>query len=274
MALDLRRIRIGIEVLGRIQYYEDPALRIKVSGTKYANPLQNDCSVTISGLKQSTRDYLLTETSPFNQNRTPKRLIVEVGRVSTGLFRLYTGDIVSAEPGPPPELDITLKSKTQNAQAGNVISTAGGASSQLSALARKVASDMGLTLEFQAQDKNISNYQHSGAALAQVKKLQEVGGVSAYIDDDKLVVKDISRPLSGRVRILNMNTGMVGIPKITEKGVNVQFLIDPETALGGALQIDSLLNKAANGDYVITQLAFDAQSHDTPFFYNATATRI
>jgi hypothetical protein len=272
MILDLRRIRVGIEISGRIQYYE--GLRVKVNGTKYANPTQNDCTVVISGLATDTRNYILTETSPFNDNRTPKRIIVEVGRVSTGLFKLFVGDIVSSEPSAPPDLDITIKAKTQNAQAGNVIAGSGGANSRLSALSSKVASDLGLALDFQAQDKNIGNYAHNGAALKQVNKLQEMGGVVAYIDDDRLVVKDAGKPLSGRVRILSKDTGMVGIPKATEKGVKVQFLIDPDTVLGGALRIQSKLNPALNGDYLITQLAFDAQSHETPFFYTATTTRL
>ena len=272
--LDLRRIRIGIEVLGQINWYEDQRMRVKASGTKYANPLQNDCTVTISGLSQATRDYILTETSPFNNNCTPKRLIVEAGRVSTGLFRVFVGDITSAEQAPPPDLDITIKASTQNAQAGNVVSTSAGPQTQLSALARTVARDLGLTLEFQAQDKTIGNFLHTGSALGQVQRLQEAGGVSAFIDDTVLVIKDAVRPLSGRVRILNKDSGMVGIPKINEKGVTVEFVIDPETAIGGALRIESKINPALNGEYVINQLAFDITSHDTPFFYKATAARI
>jgi hypothetical protein len=272
MTLDLRRIRVGIEIRGQINWYE--GLRIKATGTKYANPLQNDCSVTISGLKQATRDYLLTETSPFNENKTAKRLIVEVGRVSTGVFRLFMGDIVSAEPGPPPDLDVTIKAKTQSAQSRNVVSTSSGPSTPLSALAKKVAGDLSLNLDFQASDKNIANYTHTGSNLAQVQRLQEAGGVSAYIDDDRLIVKDVGRPLSGRVKVLSKDSGMVGIPRSTEEGCNVTFLIDPETAIGGALRIESLLNKAMNGDYVITQLAFDANTHDTPFYYTATAKRL
>lgn len=272
MTLDLRRIRIGIEINGQINFYE--GLRVKVSGTKYASPTQNDCTVVISGLKQETRDFILTETSPFNANRTPKRLIVDVGRVSYGLFRLFIGDIVSAEPSSPPDLDLTIKAKTENAQAGNVISTSAGASITLSALTQRIASDLGLTPTFQAQDKNIANYTHTGSALAQVQRLAAAGGVDAFIDDKQLVVKSASSPISGKLRILNKDTGMVGIPKGDEKGVKVQFLIDPNAAIGGALRIDSRMNKSLNGDYVIEQLAFEAASHDTPFFYTATATRL
>lgn len=269
--LDLRRIRVGIEVSGAIKFYE--GLRVRVSGTKYASPLQNDCTVVISGLNRDTRDYLLTETSPFNDNRTPKRIIVEVGREATGVFRMFVGDITSAEPSAPPDLDITIKAKTANSQAGNIISFAGQPTQRLSAVARQVASDLALILEFQALDKNIANWQHTGAAIKMVEKLAAAGGVTAYVDDDKLIVKNGTQPLRNRVRIINKDSGMVGVPKITDKGVSVTFLIDPDTVIGGALRVQSKINPAINGDYTINQLKFDATSHDTPFFYTAEATR-
>ena len=46
----------------------------------------------------------------------------------------------------------------------------------------------------------------------------------------RLIVKDAGAPLKDRVRILGMNSGLVGIPKRTDKGVQVQYLIDAESA--------------------------------------------
>jgi hypothetical protein len=270
-AVDLRRVRVGIEVSGRINWYE--GLKVKATGTKYANPEQNDCTVTITNLKRQTRDFLVTEASPFNSNPTPKRLILEVGRVSTGLTRIFVGDITSAEPSTPPDIELTITAKTSNASKGKLVARSGGAQSKLSAISKSVADDLGLMLDFQAQDKNIGNYTHSGPELKQVELLQQAGGVSAYVDDNKLVVKDAHMPLTGRIRILNKNSGMVGIPKPTEKGLKVTFLIDADTVLGGALRLQSQMNPAANGDYVITQLAFDVSTHDSPFWYTALATR-
>lgn len=271
-AFDLRRVRIGIEISGRINWYE--GLRVRATGTKYANPLQNDCTVTITNLKRSVRDFLVTEASPFNNNPNPKRLIVEVGRVSTGVFRLFIGDIVSAEPGLPPDIDLTIYAKTQNSKAGKIVAKSGGAQTGLRTLSEQTAKELGLTLDYQASDKNIGNYSHTGSALAEVEKLQTAGGVSAYIDNERLVVKDTLKPLSNRARILNKDSGMVGIPKPTEKGLKVTFLIDNETTLGGALILQSKANIAANGSYVITQLAFDVTSHEDAFFYTALATRL
>lgn len=268
---DLRRIRFGIEISGRVNWYE--GLRVRASGTKFANAQQNECTLTVSGLSMATRDHLLTETSPFNSNRTPKRMIIEVGRVSSALFRIYIGDIVSSEPTSPPDVDIVIKAKTQSAQAGNVVAISSGPLSKLSAVSQRVADEIGLGLDFQALDKNISSFSFTGAALKMVNLLQESGGVRAFIDDELLIVKNYGQALAGRLRILGANTGMVGIPKATEKGVDVTFLIDSESLLGGMLRLDSKMNKSINGDYVIDQLKFDVASHDDPFFYTATCSQ-
>lgn len=268
---DLRRIRIGIEVSGRINWYE--GLRVRASGTKYANPLQNECQVTISGLRGSVRDEILTETSPYNSNRTTKRLIVECGRVSTGMFRLFVGDIISSDASSPPDVDVTVKAKTQNAQSGNVIAITTGQMAKLSGISQRVADEINLGLDFQAVDKNISNFSFSGAASKLIQQLQEMGDVRAFIDDESLIVKEYSKALSGRIKILSQETGMVGIPKATDKGIDVTFLIDSESLLGGALRLESKFNKSLNGDYVIDQLKFDVASHEDPFFYTAHCTR-
>lgn len=274
MSIDLRRIRIGIEVNGRINYYEDPAMRVRASGTKSTDATQNDCTVTITNLSRDTRDYILTEASPFNANRTPKRLIVEVGRVSTGLFVLFIGDIVSAEPTDPPDIDLVIKAKTSANQAGNVVSKSAGKTVPLSVIAKGVAQDLGLSLLFEALDKQIGSYSHTGAALHQVRKLAAMGGVQAFIDDATLVVKDSVRAIRGNLRILNARTGMVGLPKATEKGLKVTYSIDGESRIGGALRVYSEMNKSVNGDYTINQLSFEATSHDSAFFYTAQCERI
>lgn len=273
--IDLRAIRVGIEVSGQMHYYAAlDQMHVKATGTKYANASQNDCTVTLSNLKRETRDFLLTETSPYNKNKTPKQLIVEVGRVSTGLFKIYHGDIISAEPSSPPDVDITLKAKTGNASYGKVISTSAQGMSKLSVISNTVANDIGVTLDFQATDKNIANYTYTGGALGQVNRLAEAGGVRAFIDDERLIVQDYNEPTKGRIKILNKNSGMVGIPKSTEKGVTVNYLIDGESVLGGLLRLESEFNASINGDYKIDQLKFDVDSHDDSFFYQAVCSRL
>src|SRR6185312_8460896 len=119
-----------------------------------------------------------------------------------------------------------------------------------------------------------SNYAFTGGILNQVEKLEELGLLSAYVDDATLVVKDRYTPLANKVRVLNAGSGMVGIPEITEQGVKVKFLLDNQTVLGGMLRVQSQINPAANGDYLIYKLSFEIANRDNPFYWIAEAKRI
>jgi len=269
--LDPRVLRIGIEVDGKIKQYE--GLQITATGTKYANPNQNECEVKITNITKATHDYLLSETSPFNLNRTPKKLIVYAGRVSTGEAIVFEGDITNAVGSQPPDITVSIKAKTGNFQKGNIVGKNASPNSKLSSIAAGVAADLGLRLNFQATDKSIANYSHSGAALKQVDKLGTAGLVNAYINNGELVVKDMHVPLKNRARVLNIDTGMIGIPEFTEQGIKVKMLFDNQTDLGYGLEIKSIMNPAANGDYVVYKMSFELTNRDIPFYLVAEAMR-
>lgn len=267
-----RRIRVGIEINGRLQVYE--GMSIQASGTKYANPLQNECTVIIGGLSPDTRNYILTQAGPFEQKTTVSRLTVEVGREGGNMFLLYSGDIIEVEIGLPPDLELTIKAKTNNGNQARVVISQGRERASLSSIAREVAKNNGIDLDFQAQDKQIGNYMYSGSPAKQVQDLQRAGQVAAFVDDNKLIVKDRDKALRGRRRILNENSGMVGLPRAKDQGVEVTYLVDGESLLGGQLTIESRFNPALSGDYVIDQLKFDVRTHSDEFFYIANCRRL
>lgn len=269
--LDPRLLRIGIEISGQLKTYEGQAMT--ASGTKYANANQNECEVKITNLDQATRDYLLTETSPFNKNKTRKILTVEAGRVSQGYSLVFAGDITSAVGGQPPDITMTLKAATGDFAKGDIIARSQPGVTPLRNIAARVAQDLGLALDFQAKAKQISNYSFTGSAVKQVEQLGALGRVNAYVDDRALIVKDYNATLVRRVRTLNLDTGMIGIPEFTEQGIKVKMLFDNQTVLGGGLDVTSKLNPAANGVYTVYKLGFELASRDTPFYYIAEATR-
>jgi hypothetical protein len=270
--VDRRLLQVSIEVDGQMQVFNQD-FDIHAVGKKTANPLQNDCTVTIQNLTKEVRNYLLTETSPFNKNKTPKRLLVEAGRQSIGMTLLFEGNVVSSTPSQPPDIGLVLRAQTGAQAKTKVLARSGRAQQSLRSLAQAVAGDIDCALDFQATDKQIANYAFNGSALKQVDALQAAGGVDAYVDNKILVVKDRGKPLAGRVRIVNQKTGMIGIPEVTERGLKVTMLLDNETTLGGALEVTSELNPSVNGSYSIYQLGFDVASRAPPFYYIAEATR-
>lgn len=270
-AIDPRIVRVSVEINGELRVFQD--LDITARGQKSANPLQNTAEVTLTNLNQATRNYLLTETSPFNRNRSPKRLIVEAGRPSFGLTRLFYGEITSASPTQPPDIGLTLKAQTGSFSKGLVVSRSGRPLQGLKSIAADVAKDLGVALDFQATDKQIANWNFAGAMLRQVDALALAGDVDVFVDDETLVIKPRAAPLTGRVRQLSQETGMIGIPEVTEHGVRVVMLLDTNTVVGGALDLTSKLNPSLNGRYTIYKLDFNIATRSNPFYYIADCRR-
>jgi len=269
--LDPRLLRVGIEVGGAIKLYED--LSINVGGTKFANANQNEAEIKIANLDRATMDYLLTATSPFNRPRRRTRIQVEAGRVSTGHSLVFVGDITTAIGGQPPDVTISLKAATGDYDKGVIVARSQPALAPLRNIAQQVATDMGLSLVYEAAQKQIANWSFTGAASKQVDLLGQMGRVNAYVDDGALIVKDYNAPLRGRVKVLNMASGMIGVPEFTETGVKVKMLFDSQVVVGGLLRIESKINQAANGDYTVSKLSFDLSNRDTSFYYEAEAVR-
>ncbi len=270
---DNRLITVSIEIDGQLKKFSQP-MYITATGTKYANPLQNEAMVTIANLTKSDRDYLMTAVSPFNANRTSKKLIIEAGYESTGLGKIYEGNIVSVKPSQPPDIKLEFKCQTGQFIKGKLVSNGQPGMQSLKTIAGSVASQAGLELNFQATDKQVANYQFTGGALKQIEKLSSAGAVSAFQDDNQLVVKDIHLPLTGPVRILSKNSGMIGIPEVTEFGVKVTYLMDNTSKLGGALDIQSELYPALNGHYQIFKLSWNIASREVPFYWVAETIRL
>src|SRR5690606_32285738 len=118
MALDLRVVRLGIEIDGQLKTYE--GLRIAASGAKFANPLQNEATITVDNLSAYDRNYLITETSPFNKNRKRKRVMLWVGRKRAGVHLIFSGDITGCTQSQPPDITLTIKAKTTQFYKGEI----------------------------------------------------------------------------------------------------------------------------------------------------------
>lgn len=278
-SLDERIVRLSVQINGQLKTYGGPdgdlgrPLFIDSTGSKFGNALQNEAEVKIANLTKADRDYLLTECSPFNKNPTPKLIILEAGRVSTGLTKIFQGNIVSCEPSDPPDIILTFKCQTGASAKGKIVASAQAGSATLSRIASQVASDVGVSLRFEATDKTIANYAFSGGALKQVGKLGDAGAVDAFVDDDQLIVKNSGAPLKGVMRVLNADSGMISIPKVTEHGIKVTYLLDNSSRLGGALQIVSAVYPALNGTYTIYKLNWNISTRDKPFYWIAETLR-
>lgn len=270
---DNRLLRVGVEIGKRIVWFE--GLSIEATITKVANEVANEANVKITGISKTQRDQILTETTPWMHASTRKSLIIEAGRASYGTSRIYTGDIQTVGVSQPPDIAIDISAKTNAWNKLQVISKGYAASVSSKVVAADIADSMGLTLVWEATDKQIGSYSFTGSKGQQLGQLGQLGQVNAYVDDDKLVVKDLGKPLGkvATVAILDSTSGMVGIPELTEQGIRVKMMFEPQSRCGGAITVDSKRNPGANGTYTIYKMTYDLANRQEPFYTTIEAYR-
>jgi len=268
MPLDDRILRVSIEVNGFIRSYQN--LFIRASGEKFAGPNQGTCEVQIANLSEDVATSILTETRPFNNNPNPKTIIVEAGRVSTGSSIVYIGNVFRSSQTQPPDQILTIKTLTQQFQKGNIIANSLPGMTRLSTIASTVANSLGIDLVFEAEDKNIANYNYNGSAERQIEKLELLSNIDVFIDNNTLFVKQCDRPLNGRLRVITPNE-IIGKPELSDRGLKISFFYDSQTVVGGMLDVTSNQYPTVSGRYIIYKLSYDLANRETPFYYTAEA---
>jgi len=247
---------------------------IVANGSKFVDVTQNECTLQVGNLSRDLRNALATNLTPFDYNtKQRKSMQVWAGRVSTGMFLRYEGDIISAVPTQPPDIIMNIRSKTMQFFKNDLVAQSYAVTAPLSQIAANAAKAIGVNLRFEAQDRNIGNYAYSGTAAGQVQRLGTLGPIDAYVDDGTLVCKDKGMPLKDTVHTLSQDSGMIGQVELTEYGIRVKCLLSPDIKLGGTLTLDSVQNPSLNGYYTIYRTGFEIATRSEPFYDVIEATR-
>lgn len=246
---------------------------IVATGSKFVDVTQNECDIQVANLSRDLRNALATNLTPFDYNQKRKSVQIWAGRISTGLFLRYEGDIVSAVPSQPPDIIMSIRSRTMQFFKNDLVAQSYAVTAPLSQIAADVAKRLGVNLRFEATERNIANYAYTGSSAGQIQRLQKLGAIDAYVDDNTLVCKDKGVALQNTVYELSQAGGMIGQVELTEYGVRVKSLLSPDVKLGGILRLDSVQNPSLNGDYTIYRTGFDIATRDVQFYDVIEATK-
>jgi hypothetical protein len=284
-AFDPRVVEIDLELPGQTYTFrnQDPSLSIYASGTKFGSASMNSCDCRIFNLTKQLRNEILTLASPLlapppnNPAAAPRKPVVlslKVGRVSTGTFLLFTGNVVTCEVTQPPDIGIVLRSLTNSYNMSLLLGLQQPAVTRLSEIAQAVAQSNGLFLDFEATDKNVGNYSFTGSLQNNVVRLNQMGGVQAGVDNNTLWVINAGSARKNTGFTVTDSTGMVGIPQVTDQGVTVRVMIHPAIQVGGTVTIKSLTNPAANGTFKVAKMDYEIATRDQPFWYTLLCSNL
>ena len=274
-AFDQRLVSVTLTLLSGTFTFQN--LAIFARGRMFANAQAGQCELAIYNMTKEQRNQVLTQASPLNLGRintpngqyVPVNMTLNVGRESYGAFTLFQGNVIACGVSQPPDIGVTLRGMTSNYLASVVAGLNQSSVVLLSVIVKGIAASLKIPYEFTATDRQIDNYSFNGGSLNQVQKLNMIGGILAYIDprSNILIVHDSDKSRPGGSILVSANTGMVGIPQVTEVGVLVKVMLAPSYQLGGQIEVVSEINPAANGTYFIYKINFDVANRDTPFWY-------
>ena len=272
-AFDGRLVQIEIIVPSGM-YTFNQNLAIRASGQKFLSGVAANCECRIFNLTPSLRQEIITLSSPLKQPRTLPFINVSVGRESSGLFLLYSGQVILADVMQPPDIGLVLRSLANNFQTGSIQNVQYGAMTPLSQIVNGIGKAGGWQVNNQCTDKQIANFSYTGTPNDGVDELNQMGNVQACVDNGILNVVDANKALSNSPYILNQATGMVGIPQVTDMGVTVKMMINNQIQIGGSVTVESIVNPAANGTYKINQIYYEIASREPPFWYTLVCSNL
>ena len=242
-----RIIRVGLEIDKKVRWYE--GLSIEAQIKKTTSPQENTATVVIINLSKETRMALATKTD--------KRLWLEVGTERDGIAQIFTGDITKVSISQPPDISTTIVCDTKTHERKQPVSKS-FKQIQTKAIATDIAKDLDLSLQFEATNKALLSYSHTGNKINQIENFKKVGGIDVFIDDDTLVVKDLKKAKKNEMVVLHKGSGMLGMPEAKEDdGIQVTSLYNPNIVIGGAVEIKSELVEELNGVYEVQAISYN-----------------
>lgn len=255
-----RNIELSILINGVLKTYrpndDGLMLRVDFSVVKSVKGAPSSGDIMIYGLAKEDIAFISTNFNPLNGILNPSFLRLSVG-YGENISEILSGNIVTAIPN----LDSSENSIQLNIQSGflnnldknQVFHSLKDAS--LKQVAQNIAENNGVKLDFRAKDEKVGSYAFIGSPLLQISRFREAyPSKLIFIEGDSLIVDDLS---SGgkKVFLIDRESGMIGSPKPTSMGCEIQTLLNPYLNIGDALNLESEKLPQLNGRYFIFQLS-------------------
>lgn len=262
-----------ITASGQLKRLEGIDIDFNVS--KYLGVVMNEANITIYNLPREDIEYLTTFTSQWIAYQKRKRIRVFAGYKDTAVSLIFDGDIIEALPSIPP--DIALRCKARSGAYGNstMISQSITEPIAVKDLLKQAESWTGLTIKDNSTTtRKLSGFYYTGSVTHLIGQLNDIPDIIAYEDDGCLCVVDRKNiDIGTQTRVINKDSGMIGIPEPNALGISVRILLDPSIKLGQKIKVESTLIPACSGVYTIYELKHHGELRGNDFYTDITARR-
>lgn len=255
--LKSQKILDGLNLRFKVELLSDPGLA-------------SSAHVDIYNLKRETLDYLTTSASTWLNKR---RLMQLYAGYDDDVGLMISGEIMEAMPIGNPDVALrvkllsdirwqtnTIDVRKDNIKIGDLLEYAAGTAGyavNMDSRTKKANEWLNTTLD---------KFSYTGSSNGLIKKIQEmVGGYG--LTDKNLIISTYNDQIfvwepnnvSSNKKVVSKDTGMIGYPKPTGVGVDVQVLLNPRFRVGEVITLKTDRMPTFNGDYIVTAITHEGE---------------
>ena len=242
--------------------YEISDLAMSVRVEKTGAPDFGKASAVIYGLPLDVMEQLSTLCMhPLFVRRN--YINIYAGDEYNGYNQIYAGTITKASVdfNSAPDIKFNIESQigffgAVTAQGANVISGSQSASTFIEQQAKKI----GFTFKNEGVTGTVKNAVFEGSPIEQARQCAKQIGAELILDDETMILVSNGASRKGNAVLLNANSGLLGYPTMTQNGIEIRAIFNPNFRFAGLIKLETLVPKCS-GTWRIVKMSHTLDSN-------------
>ncbi|WP_406020599.1 baseplate hub protein, partial [Succinivibrio sp.] len=242
--------------------YEISDLAMSVRVEKTGAPDFGKASAVIYGLPLDVMEQLSTLCMhPLYVRRN--YINIYAGDEYNGYNQIYAGTITKASVdfNSAPDIKFNIESQigffgAVTAQGANVISGSQSASTFIEQQAKKI----GFTFKNEGVTGTVKNAVFEGSPIEQARQCAKQIGAELILDDETMILVSNGASRKGNAVLLNANSGLLGYPAMTQNGIEIRAIFNPNFRFAGLIKLETLVPKCS-GSWRIVKMSHTLDSN-------------
>lgn len=237
------------------------------------------CQIRLYGLRNDLMNKLTTIGQINVAIRAKNAIILAAGDEGGTMSTVFQGTIIDAwaDYNTSPDVAFNIVAFAgMDAAVKPVDATSYKGPTDVATVIGSIAqSEMGLVFEDNSVDVQVSSPYLYGTALEKVRNLARTAGISWSISHGVLAIWTRAIGRQGTTPTVSPDTGMVGYPSLSSKGMTVTMLYNPNVRLGGDIEVQSAIPMACGVWRVFGfSHSLSCELPDGPWFTTVEATHV
>ena len=242
--------------------YEISDLAMSVRVEKTGAPEFGKASAVIYGLPLDVMEQLSTLCMhPLFVRRN--YINIYAGDDYNGYNQIYAGTITraSGDFNGAPDIKFNIESQigffgAVTAQGANVISGTQSAGTFIEQQAKKI----GFTFKNEGVTGTVRNAVFEGSPIEQARQCAKQIGAELILDDETMILVSNGASRKGNAVLLNANSGLLGYPTMTQNGIEIKSIFNPNYRFAGLIKLETVVPKCS-GTWRIVKMSHTLDSN-------------